>query len=104
MLAPDLQKLNADQIADVARKFAHGEYAAALEKGDEISPAEYQQTVKNLARLTALSPKYIEQTNLRISPFRWFKELRRDKRLTLGRIDARFTGMDADAAGERDEY
>ena len=28
----------------------------------------------------------------------------RDRRLTLGRIDARFTGMDADAAGERYEY
>ena len=28
----------------------------------------------------------------------------RDKRLTVGRIDSRFTGMDTDAAGERYEY
>ncbi|MBS1788808.1 MAG: peptidase S10 [Acidobacteria bacterium] len=104
LLAPDLQKLSAAEIAQKARQFAHGEYAAALEKGDEISPAEYQKTVKELARLTALSPKYIEQTNLRINPQRWFKELLRDKRLTVGRIDARFTGIDGDAAGERNEY
>ncbi len=104
VLPPDLQKLSVSEVAQQARQFAHGEYAAALEKGDELSPAEYQKVVKNLARFTGLSPKYIEQTNLRISPQRWFKELLRDKRLTLGRIDARFTGMDADAAGERYEY
>lgn len=104
LLAPDLQKLSPAEIAQKARQFAHGEYAAALEKGDEISPTEKQKIVKELARLTALSPQYIEQTNLRISPFRWFKELLRDKRQTVGRIDARFLGMDADAAGERYEY
>ncbi len=83
-----------------ARQFAHGDYAAALEKGDELSPAEYQKVVQDLARFTGLSTKYIEQTNLRISPQRWFKELERDKRLTTGRLDSRFTGMDYDAAGE----
>ncbi len=104
LLPPDLQRLSAAELAQKARQFAHGDYAAALEKGDEISPAEYQKTVKELARLTGLTPKYIEQTNLRVSPFRWFKELLRDKRKTVGRIDARFTGIDADAAGERYEY
>jgi len=104
LLPADLQKLSVADLAQKARQFAHGEYAAALEKGDELSPAEYQKVVKELARFTALSPKYIEQTNLRINPQRWFKELLRDKRQTVGRIDSRFLGMDADAAGERYEY
>lgn len=104
LLAPDLQKQSIDQIAQTARDFAHGEYAAALEKGDQISQAEYQKVVKDLARLTALSPKYIEESNLRISPQRWFKELQRDKRVITGRLDSRFGGFDRDAAGERYEY
>ena len=104
LLPPDLQKLSVAEVAQQARQFAHGEYAAALERGDELPAAEYQKVVKDLARLTALSPRYIEQTNLRINPQRWFKELLREKRQTLGRIDARFLGMDADAAGERYEY
>ena len=104
LLPPDLQKLSVAEVAQQARQFAHGEYAAALERGDELPAAEYQKVVKDLARFTALSPRYIEQTNLRINPQRWFKELLRDKRQTLGRIDARFLGMDADAAGERYEY
>jgi carboxypeptidase C (cathepsin A) len=104
LLPPDLQKLTIDQVAQQAREFAHGEYAAALEKGDQISPAESQKVVKDLARMTGLSAKYIEESNLRVSPQRWFKELERDKRKTMGRLDSRFEGMDADAAGERYEY
>ena len=104
LLPPELQKESVEAVAQAARQFAHGEYAAALEKGDQLSPTEYQKVVKDLARFTGLSAKYIEETNLRISPQRWFKELLRDKRLTVGRLDARFTGMDVDAAGERNEY
>ncbi len=105
LLAPDLQKLTVEQVAERARQFAHGEYAAALEQGDRISQADYKKVVQDIAHFTALSPKYIEQANLRITPFRWFKELMRDpKRLTVGRLDSRFTGMDIDAAGERNEY
>jgi len=104
LLPPDLQKLTMEEIAQQARQFAHGEYAAALEKGDQLSPGEYQKIVRDMARFTGLSPKYIEQTNLRISPQRWFKELMRDKRRTVGRLDSRFVGMDVDAAGERNEY
>jgi len=104
MLPPELQKLSIAEVAQQARQFAHGEYATALEKGDEISPAEYQKIVKNLVRFTGLTPKYIEQTNLRVNPLRWSKELLREKRRTIGRIDSRFLGMDADAAGERYEY
>ena len=104
LLPADLQKLSAGDIAQQARDFAHGEYAQALEKGDGISPAEYQKVVKDLSRFTGLSTKYIEEANLRISPQRWFKELLRTKRETVGRLDARFTGMDYDAAGETNEY
>ena len=104
LLPPDLQKLTVDQVAEKARDFAHGEYAQALEKGDRLSPEEYKKVVADVARYTGLSQKYVEETNLRISPFRWFKELERDKRRTIGRLDSRFEGMEADAAGERVEY
>jgi carboxypeptidase C (cathepsin A) len=104
LLAPDLQKQSVEQIAELGRKFAHGEYAQALEQGDEISSADYQKVVSDMARLTALSPTYIEQSNLRVSPQRWFNELLRSKREVLGRLDSRFTGFNRDAAGERAEY
>jgi carboxypeptidase C (cathepsin A) len=104
LLPPDLQGENVEAVAQAARQFAHGEYAAALEKGDRMPPSERQKVVQDIARFTGLSPKYIEESNLRISPQRWFKELERDKRRTIGRLDSRFEGMDVDAAGEREEY
>ena len=104
LLPPDLQNLTIEQVAQKAREFAHGEYAQALEKGDQLTPAEHQKIVEDIAHYTGLSPKFIEEANLRVSPFRWFKELERDKRRTVGRLDSRFEGMDVDAAGERPEY
>ncbi len=104
LLPPDLQNESVSAVAEKAREFAHGEYAQALDKGDRLPQAEYQKVVQDMARLTGLSAKYVEESNLRVSPFRWFKELERDKRRTVGRLDSRFEGMDVDAAGERDEY
>lgn len=104
LLPPDLQNLPIDQVAQRAREFAHGEYAQALDKGDQLPKTDYDKVVQDLARFTGLKPQYIMSTNLRISPQRWFKELLRDKRETVGRLDSRFIGYDVDAAGERDEY
>src|SRR5438067_3578499 len=39
MLSPDLQNLSLEQVAQQARDFAHGEYAAALQKGSRFTPA-----------------------------------------------------------------
>ena len=104
LLPPDLQSKSLDEIAQVGRTFAHGEYAQALEQGDELSPAEHQKVVADMARLTGLLPTYIEESNLRVSPGRWFNELLRNKREVVGRLDSRFTGFNRDAAGERAEY
>jgi len=102
-LSPELQKLTIEQVTQKAREFAHGEYAQTLEKGDLASPEEKRKTIADMAAITGLSPKYIDEANLRVSPQRFFKELERDKRRTVGRLDGRFEGYDEEAAGERPE-
>jgi carboxypeptidase C (cathepsin A) len=98
-LQGDLQK-----AVEESRKFAVGEYADALMTGDALSAARRTEIMQHLARLTGLSPDYIERTNLRIEIERFTKELLRNDRRTVGRIDARFTGIDRDAAGENPEF
>lgn len=98
-LDDELQK-DLRQTLDQVEDFATGEYALALFKGSDLEAAERQQIVEKLHRFTGLSPEYIERTNLRIPIHRYVKELLRDQRLTVGRLDSRFTGMDRDAAGE----
>ena len=87
-----------------ARDFARGPYALALNKGQDLGEAERRQVAQQLSSFIGLPPSYILASDLRVTPGRFRKELLRDQRLTLGRYDARFTGMDIDAAGESPEY
>ena len=73
-------------------------------RGAKLSQEARAATVEKLARYTGLSPAFIERANLRITIYRFVKELLRDQGRTVGRIDSRFTGADRDAAGELFEY
>ena len=103
-LAADLQAKPVKEIAQEALAFATGEYATTLLRGNSLSDAERKATAAKIARLTGLSQAYVEQTNLRIDPGRFRKELLRDKRLVVGRLDTRYTATDLDAAGEQEEF
>jgi carboxypeptidase C (cathepsin A) len=81
-------------------KFALGEYTLALAKGSALTARERKQIAARLARYTGLSEAYIDRTDLRINIFRFCKELLRDRRRTVGRLDSRFSGIDRDSAGE----
>src|SRR6266852_2621533 len=103
-LPADLQNGEVQKAVEESRKFAVGEYADALMTGDALPAARRAEIMQKVARLTGLSPDYIDRTNLRIEIQRFTKELLRSERRTIGRIDARFTGIDRDAAGERPEF
>lgn len=87
-------------IAETARQFALGPYASFLLKGQKASAEERAAVRRRLAQLIGLSETYLDQTDLRVSPGRFYKELLRDRGLTVGRLDTRYTGRDHDNAGE----
>jgi carboxypeptidase C (cathepsin A) len=77
---------------------------AALAKGNTLTDAERTTMALKLARFTGLSQQFVLNANLRVTADRFRKELLRDRRLAIGRLDGRFTSIDADAAGEREEF
>jgi carboxypeptidase C (cathepsin A) len=91
-------------VVEQARMFAAGPYAQALAQGSSLDPQTRNQIAQQMAALTGLPAQFILDANLRVDLNRFRKELLRDQRLTLGRYDSRYTGIDADAAGERPEY
>jgi carboxypeptidase C (cathepsin A) len=103
-LPPDLQQRDLKTVVAEARAFAFGDYLLALAKGNTLTEAERRTTAERLARYTGLSREFVEQANLRVSAGRYRKELLRDRRLTVGRLDSRFTAVDLDAAGEQQEF
>jgi carboxypeptidase C (cathepsin A) len=105
------KKLDADLQNDLqsalrqSEKWAMGGYLDALNKGDTLSKDERDAAIKTTARLTGLSAKYVDQSDLRIDVGHFTRELLRDDRLTIGRYDGRITGpspMDAGEAAESD--
>ncbi len=85
------------------RDFARGEYQVALSKGAALGDQERDAIAAKLHAYTGLSVAYLKEADLRVNPSRFRKELLRDDRLTMGRYDARFEGVDSDAAGENPE-
>jgi carboxypeptidase C (cathepsin A) len=102
-LSEDLQQDLQATLAEV-EAFAMNAYTLAMMKGDSLAGDEREKIAEQLVRYTGLSREYVEQTNLRINIHRFVKELLRDQRRTVGRLDSRFTGIDRDAAGEGHEY
>jgi carboxypeptidase C (cathepsin A) len=93
-----------EEAAAEARAFAQGPYAAALEKGQTISPEERDRVAEQMSQLTGLSPTFIANANLRVSLSEFRKELLRDQRQTVGRYDSRYTGVDPSASGDSPDY
>ncbi|PYY01328.1 MAG: peptidase S10 [Acidobacteria bacterium] len=94
-LPSDLQG-DVAKAAQEARDWALGEYWAALNKGDALTPQEHANIVDKLARYTGLSKQIIEWANLRIDVRTFTHYLLSDQKLHVGRLDGRYTGPDPD--------
>ena len=89
-------------LAEV-REFALGEYAHALLLGDALPAAERAAVIEKLHAYTGLSQEYIDKADLRVHEGQFTKELLREHRETVGRLDARFLGASFDQLGEEAE-
>ena len=103
-VAADLQKKDLKSFLKDAEAFAMGEYAAALAKGDDISPAEKKAAIDKIVRFTGLDAKYVEESNMRFDVSHFARQLLRDKGLTIGRYDGRLTGPSGLNTGETAEF
>ena len=66
--------------------FALSEYAAALGKGDDLSPAERKRPMDKLIRYTGLDARYLDESNVRWDVSHFTRQLLRDEHETIGRM------------------
>ncbi len=90
-LSPELQK-NFETTLKESEKWAVSGYAEALAKGDQLTDAESKTVATKLARLTGLDQRYVENSELRIELMHFLRELLRDRKVMVGRLDSRLTG------------
>jgi len=103
-LADDLQARPIDELLDEVKAWAGDDLTVALAKGDALDPSERRALGEQLSEYTGLPVDYVLGTDLRINIFRFCKELLRDERRSVGRLDSRFRGMEALAVTERPEF
>src|SRR5271154_5434324 len=69
-------------LIEETRQFAVTEYAAALQKGSKLSPAEKADIAKKISHYTGLSEDYLIKANLRVNLPQYMIELQRSRGLT----------------------
>jgi len=91
-LAPDLMQ-DLDKTRQEVERWASADYAQALAKGDALTNDERQKVIDAYARYTGLDKKLIDNADLRIDVEQFTHNLLLDKKLMVGRLDGRFTGI-----------
>jgi carboxypeptidase C (cathepsin A) len=89
---------------DEVRRYAIGDYSAALAKGDALGERERDAVAEKLHEYTGLAVSYIKDAQLRVREGQFTQELRREHHETVGRLDARFLGGDFDPLAEEAQY
>jgi carboxypeptidase C (cathepsin A) len=103
-LPADVQSTDLRRFLDEVERWAATDYTVALAKGDRLTPSERQEVIDRLNRYTGLDKRFIDNSDLRIEIQRFDKELLRDQKRTVGRLDGRFKGIDDLAVTERPDF
>ena len=94
------QGKNLEDFITECRKFTYEVYTPALYKGSLLTENEKNSIAEKLAYFIGLDKDYILRSDLRVLMHRFQKQLLADKGLSIGRLDGRFMGDEADKLSE----
>jgi carboxypeptidase C (cathepsin A) len=103
-LPSDLQSKSVQQVVAEVEQWAGTDYLTGLQKGNQLTSQERQDLVNKLARYTGLETRFVDNANLRVNLNLFRKELLRNEKRSIGRLDSRFKGYDANLATDSPEF
>src|SRR5437868_6013627 len=103
-LPPDMQSKSLTDVLKESENFASNKYLLALNRGDQLDENQRKELAADLARFTGLPADAVAQHNFRIPARRFFFDLLKDKNRSIGRYDARFTGIRYDPGTEESDF
>lgn len=104
VLPADLQQKDLLDALAESEKFTVNEFIPALTLGGFMDEAKRKEVAAKVARYSGLSEKSVLQHNLVVPTGYFWKDLLRDKGLTIGRLDSRYLGIDKQQAGSGPDY
>ena len=90
-----------DGFIEEARKFAQTDYAAALFEGNKLGLENRDRIAQRLSELTGLSPRFILDNDIRVTPSQFCSELLRQEGKIISRYDARYAVSAAKGPNEQ---
>ena len=103
-LAPELQQRSLTDVLKEVETWSERELTLALMQGDRLPEAERQTIAATLARYIGVDVDFVLGSNLRVNISRFCKELLRTENRSIGRFDARYTGIEALTVTERPDF
>jgi carboxypeptidase C (cathepsin A) len=89
---------------DEVERWVETTYVPALSQGDRLPGEQREAVLGDLETYTGLSRGYLDLANLRIHIHGFCKELLRNDRVTVGRLDSRFKGSDRSGVSEHPDF
>ncbi len=103
-LAQELQQRDLEELLPEVEDYAINTLIPALAMGGYLDAGTREQVATQMARYSGLSKQSIIQNNLDVTTAFFWKELLRDKHLTVGRLDSRYIGIDRRDVGSGPDY
>ena len=103
-VAKDLRKLKIRDFLDRVEAWIESDYVPALSQGDRLDEKTRKRVLDELERYTGLPRDFLDQTDLRVEIMQFCKQLLRDERRTVGRLDSRFKGYDRSGVTDTPDY
>jgi carboxypeptidase C (cathepsin A) len=103
-LEPDLQARDLAELLPEVERFTIEEYIPALSRGGSLDPNRRRDIGRQVARYAGLSERIVTESNLVVPTRRYWKELLRDRGVTVGRLDSRYLGLDREDAGDAYDF
>jgi len=91
---------NLEDFIEECRTFTYDVYTPALYRGSLLTDSEKNSIAEKMSYFIGLDKDYILRSDLRILMHRFQKQLLADKGLSIGRLDGRFMGDEADKLSE----
>lgn len=104
MLPSELQNKDLSEILPEVEDYTVQTLIPALSKGGFISEEEKSKVAKQISYYSGLSPQAVLDNNLAVPNSYFWKELKRSKGFTVGRLDSRYLGIDKKNAGSKPDY
>ena len=104
VLPAELQAKDLEELLAEVEEYTIEELTPALVRGAWISDEKKTEVAKKMAWYSGLSEASILQNNLDVSTRFFWKDLLRNKGVTIGRLDSRYLGIDRTDAGIGPDY